>query len=195
MGRLTSVLTTPTTRIQGNAVWEIVQFLLNSALFVLVGLQLPAILDGLDELGTGELVRDGALIAGDGDRGPAALGVPLHVLPRRLIATLRERRPAPPWRAHAARRAGPACAVRSRSPPRSPCRSRSTAASAFPEPRADHLPHVLGDPGDAPAAGSHAAAADPAASVSTTTTTRSEREENKARERAARGRPRPRSRS
>ena len=41
MGRQTSVLTTPTTRIQGDAVWEIVQFLLNSALFVLVGLQLP----------------------------------------------------------------------------------------------------------------------------------------------------------
>ena len=48
MGRLTSVLTSPTTRIQGNAVWEIVQFLLNSALFVLVGLQLPGILDGID---------------------------------------------------------------------------------------------------------------------------------------------------
>ena len=41
MGRLTSVLTTPTTRIQGQAVFEIVQFLLNSALFVLIGLQLP----------------------------------------------------------------------------------------------------------------------------------------------------------
>ena len=42
------MLTTPTTRIQGDAVWEIVQFLLNSALFVLVGLQLPGILDGID---------------------------------------------------------------------------------------------------------------------------------------------------
>ena len=46
MGRLTSRLTTPTTRIQGTAVWEIVTFLLNSALFVLVGLQLPTVVDG-----------------------------------------------------------------------------------------------------------------------------------------------------
>jgi CPA1 family monovalent cation:H+ antiporter len=43
MGRLTSRLTTPTTRIQNLAVWEIVTFLLNSALFVLVGLQLPTV--------------------------------------------------------------------------------------------------------------------------------------------------------
>ena len=48
MGRLTSRLTTPTTRIQGDAVWEIVTFLLNSALFVLVGLQLPTVIDGID---------------------------------------------------------------------------------------------------------------------------------------------------
>ncbi|MET0926213.1 MAG: cation:proton antiporter, partial [Solirubrobacterales bacterium] len=41
MGRLTSQLTTPTTRIQGIAVWEILTFVLNSALFVLIGLQLP----------------------------------------------------------------------------------------------------------------------------------------------------------
>ena len=33
MGRLTSVLTNATTRLQGDAVWEIVTFLLNSALF------------------------------------------------------------------------------------------------------------------------------------------------------------------
>ncbi len=47
MGRLTSRLTTPTTRIQGTAVWEIVTFLLNSALFILIGLQLPTVIDGI----------------------------------------------------------------------------------------------------------------------------------------------------
>ena len=56
MGRLTSRLTTPTTRIQGDAVWEIVVFLLNSALFVLVGLQLPHIMDGLNGISSGELL-------------------------------------------------------------------------------------------------------------------------------------------
>ncbi len=63
MGRLTSRLTTPTTRIQNLAVWEIVTFLLNSALFILVGLQLPTVVEGIDTIGSWELVRDGALIA------------------------------------------------------------------------------------------------------------------------------------
>ena len=63
MGRLTSRLTTPTTRIQGIAVWEIVTFLLNSALFVLVGLQLPTVIDGIDGIGRRELIAEGALIA------------------------------------------------------------------------------------------------------------------------------------
>ncbi|HYH62162.1 MAG TPA: Na+/H+ antiporter, partial [Solirubrobacterales bacterium] len=64
MGRLTSQLTTPTTRIQGIAVWEILVFLLNSALFVLIGLQLPLIVEGLDDGALGELIAQGALIAG-----------------------------------------------------------------------------------------------------------------------------------
>jgi CPA1 family monovalent cation:H+ antiporter len=62
MGRLTSKLTSPTTRIQGTAVWEIVVFVLNSALFVLIGLQLPNVLDGIDGQDTGELIGFGALI-------------------------------------------------------------------------------------------------------------------------------------
>ena len=63
MGRLTSRLTTPTTRIQGDAVWEIIVFLLNSALFVLVGLQLPTVVDGIGSIDGSELVADGLLIA------------------------------------------------------------------------------------------------------------------------------------
>src|SRR5688572_23768767 len=63
MGRLTSRLTSPTTRIQNLAVWEIVTFLLNSALFILVGLQLPTVIEGIDTIGSWELARDGALIA------------------------------------------------------------------------------------------------------------------------------------
>ncbi len=63
MGRLTSRLTTPTTRIQNLAVWEIVTFLLNSALFVLVGLQLPTVVEAIGGLDSGGLIRDGLLIA------------------------------------------------------------------------------------------------------------------------------------
>ncbi len=81
MGRLTSTLTTPTTRIQGHAVWEIVSFLLNSALFVLVGLQLPTVIDGLG--GFDSTDPDSRRGPGCGDRDPRA---PRLGLPARLSA-------------------------------------------------------------------------------------------------------------
>lgn len=43
-------------RIQGYAVWETLVFLLNALLFVLIGLQLPTILDGLSSRPAGELL-------------------------------------------------------------------------------------------------------------------------------------------
>jgi CPA1 family monovalent cation:H+ antiporter len=48
-------LVTPSTRIQAVAFWEILVFALNAALFVLVGLQLHTVIDGLDGLSGGEL--------------------------------------------------------------------------------------------------------------------------------------------
>ncbi len=62
MGSQTSRLTTPTVRMQGFAVWEILQFLLNAFLFVLIGLQLPTIVDGLHGHSAGELVGYSALV-------------------------------------------------------------------------------------------------------------------------------------
>ncbi len=55
-------LVTPETRLQSFAVWEILVFLLNAALFILIGLQLPVIADGLDAYSTGELVGYSALV-------------------------------------------------------------------------------------------------------------------------------------
>jgi CPA1 family monovalent cation:H+ antiporter len=94
MGRLTSRLTTPTTRIQNVAVWEIVTFLLNSALFVLVGLQLPTVVDGIDTLNTGELIGDGALIAATVILVRVAWVFPLTYLSRLVFAGAAR----PPWR-------------------------------------------------------------------------------------------------
>ena len=98
MGRLTSQLTSPTTRIQGTAVWEIVVFLVNSALFVMVGLQLPTVIDGIDQIGNWTLVRDGALIAATVMLVRLAWVFPFTYVPRRLLRRLREASPAPPWR-------------------------------------------------------------------------------------------------
>jgi monovalent cation/hydrogen antiporter len=42
-------ISTASMRLQGYAVWEILTFLLNALLFVLIGLQLPTVLEGLDQ--------------------------------------------------------------------------------------------------------------------------------------------------
>jgi len=63
MGWYTPELTTSQTRLQGQAVWEIVFLGLNAVLFALVGLQLPAILDELSAArSTGELLGYAALV-------------------------------------------------------------------------------------------------------------------------------------
>jgi monovalent cation/hydrogen antiporter len=62
MGWHTPQLTTPVMRMQGVAVWEILQFLLNAVLFLLVGLQLPRILDQIPGRSAAELIGWGALV-------------------------------------------------------------------------------------------------------------------------------------
>jgi CPA1 family monovalent cation:H+ antiporter len=90
-------LITPSTRIQVFAVWEIVQFVLNAALFVLVGLQLPGVLDGISGLATGTIVLYAAAVS------LAVIVVrflwvfPATYLPRLLSERVRTNDPAPPW--------------------------------------------------------------------------------------------------
>jgi monovalent cation/hydrogen antiporter len=90
-------LITPSTRIQVFAVWEIVQFVLNAALFVLVGLQLPSILDGISGLATGSIVGYAVAVS------LAVIVVrflwvfPATYVPRFLSERLRTRDPYPPW--------------------------------------------------------------------------------------------------
>jgi monovalent cation/hydrogen antiporter len=52
----------PQTRLQLFALWEILVFLLNATLFILVGLQLPVIVDGLQGRGAGEVIGYSALV-------------------------------------------------------------------------------------------------------------------------------------
>ena len=63
MGWHTPQLTTPVMRLQGIAVWEIMTFLLNAVLFLLVGLQLPNVIDGLSGNSAGELVAWALLVS------------------------------------------------------------------------------------------------------------------------------------
>jgi Na+/H+ antiporter len=51
------------TRLQGFGMWELLQFLLNALLFVLIGLQLPSIVDALGDFSAGTLIGYGALVS------------------------------------------------------------------------------------------------------------------------------------
>ena len=64
MGWHTPELTTPLVRIQGESVWEILRFLLEATLFLLVGLQMPQVVDAVGRYGAGELLGWAALVSG-----------------------------------------------------------------------------------------------------------------------------------
>jgi Na+/H+ antiporter len=63
MGWHAPQLTTAIMRLQGVSVWEILTFLLNAVLFLLVGLQLPGVLDAVDGYSATQLLGWGALVS------------------------------------------------------------------------------------------------------------------------------------
>ena len=63
MGWHTPELTTPLVRIQGVSVWEILRFLLEAFLILLVGLQLPRVVEDASAYSAGELLGWAALIS------------------------------------------------------------------------------------------------------------------------------------
>jgi len=101
MGWHTPLLTTVETRLQGFAFWQILTFVLNSLLFLLVGLQLPVILDELGNRSGWTLARDGAIVSLSVIVVRLLWVFPFTYGPRLVFKRLRELSPAPPWR-HAA---------------------------------------------------------------------------------------------
>jgi Na+/H+ antiporter len=89
-------LITPATRIQAFSVWGILVFVLNAVLFMLVGLQLPSVIDGINRMSTVSIIEDAAVVS-------AAVIVIrfLWVFPAtyapRLWRRVREREPAVHW--------------------------------------------------------------------------------------------------
>jgi CPA1 family monovalent cation:H+ antiporter len=97
VGWYTPELTTPQTRLQGDAVWGILVFLLNALLFGLVGLQLRPILDSLAGRSTASLIGDAVIVAGAVVVVRFVWVYPATYLPRFLFRRIRERDPYPPW--------------------------------------------------------------------------------------------------
>jgi monovalent cation/hydrogen antiporter len=97
VGWHTPELTNSTVRLQGDAVWQILVFLLNALLFILLGLQLRSILDGVSEYSTARLVWYGAVVSGAVILTRFAWVFPATYLPRLLFPRIRAREPGPPW--------------------------------------------------------------------------------------------------
>lgn len=87
----------PSARLPITATWDIVNYLLNGLIFILIGLQLPHVLRELSAFPWGTLLLYGA--------GVSALVILVRLvwvfsatyLPRLLIRRVRERDPYPPW--------------------------------------------------------------------------------------------------
>ena len=129
-------------RILARSAWNILVFLLNSFVFILIGLQLQGIVGRLGNYGAGELALTSIAVCAVaigpcGRTGRAATRPPVH---RELVRHARHR---------VARRGAGAAAGDFR-------------RRGFPVPRPRHLPHVRGDLRHAGGAGAHARAGDPA---------------------------------
>jgi len=86
-------------RLQAYGVWEILIFLLNGTVFILIGLDLPVIVEGIQAVSLAEAIRYGLLIS--------ALLIVIRMvwafsmahLPRILFKSIREKEANPGWRA------------------------------------------------------------------------------------------------
>jgi NhaP-type Na+/H+ or K+/H+ antiporter len=91
-------LTSPNTRLRAFSVWEVLTFLLNSLLLILVGLQLPSILEGISEDSMATLAWYAALVCLAVIVPRFAWVFPATYIPRKVSRSLRERDPSPPGR-------------------------------------------------------------------------------------------------
>jgi CPA1 family monovalent cation:H+ antiporter len=101
VGWYTPELTTLETRLQGDAFWEILTFLLNGLLFILVGLSLPSVLDGLGGHLTVTLLSQAAAIVATVILARFVWVFPATYLPRWASERIRRADPDPPWQAPA----------------------------------------------------------------------------------------------
>jgi Na+/H+ antiporter len=91
-----SEITAPAVRMQSRAVWDLLVFVLNGVIFVLIGLQIGAIRETGMPGGLGHYVLKGALISATAI-AIRLVWVPLAVvIPRLLSPSLRRRDPIPP---------------------------------------------------------------------------------------------------
>jgi monovalent cation/hydrogen antiporter len=97
LSRRMSTIVDSGTRLVGSATWEMLLFLLNAFVFLLIGLQLPQILIGLEHK-LGQALLEGAIVSALVIVVRLVWVFPATYLPRMLSKRLRERDPAPSWK-------------------------------------------------------------------------------------------------
>jgi len=98
LGRKGPYIISSGTRLQGYATWELITFLLNGLIFILIGLQLRSVVERLDIYSAGELIFYAVLVSLTVILVRILWVFPATYVPRWLSRRLRERDPAPPWR-------------------------------------------------------------------------------------------------
>ncbi|HET7270646.1 MAG TPA: cation:proton antiporter, partial [Rubrobacter sp.] len=98
-GRRGQTVISSGTRLQGYAVWELMTFLLNGLIFVLIGLQLRNVVEQLGEYSAGEIISYAVLVSLTVILVRMAWVFPATYIPRWVSRSVRERDPSPPWRA------------------------------------------------------------------------------------------------
>lgn len=86
-------------RIRGFAVWKTFVFFINSAIFLLIGLQIPVVLAGLEGYPMGQLLGWAGIILAGVVVIRMVWVFPGAYLPRMVSARVRESEPKPDWRA------------------------------------------------------------------------------------------------
>ena len=95
--RAPMLVTSPTTRLQSLAVWEILVFVVNAFLFALLGLQFQELVQSLESYSAATLIGYAAIV------GAAVILIRIvcvfaaAYVPRRMFRRIRERDPYPPW--------------------------------------------------------------------------------------------------
>jgi monovalent cation/hydrogen antiporter len=98
-GRGSARALSPDARVMGRSVWTIVAFIINGLAFILIGLQLPAILSRLTSWTGVQLLTLGLAVSLTAIVARIVWVFPATYLPRWLSASLRARDPAPPAQA------------------------------------------------------------------------------------------------
>ena len=98
LGRKGPYIISSGTRLQGYATWELITFLLNGLIFILIGLQLRSVVEGLNEYTAGQLVSFALLTSLTVILVRMVWVFPATYVPRWASRRIRVRDPSPSWR-------------------------------------------------------------------------------------------------